>query len=56
MAPSSGKVYEHSYAIYFPVRCLSVHSLAVSLRPVGMVVSIGRDMGLSLLSRHGHSQ
>ena len=26
------------------------------LRPVGMVVTIGRDMGLSLLSRHGHSQ
>ena len=26
------------------------------LRPVGMVVTIGRDMGLALLSRHGHSK
>ena len=26
------------------------------LRPVGMVVTIGRDMGLSLLARYGHSK
>jgi hypothetical protein len=26
------------------------------LQPVGMVVSIGQDMGLSLLARHGDSQ
>ena len=26
------------------------------IRPVGMVNSIGRDMGLSLLARYGHSK
>ena len=26
------------------------------IRPVGMVVTKGRDMGLALLSRHGHSK